>query len=71
MVRWANEEWVLRTPDNDKIYCKDCAFRKKDVTVKGYVLKGSEYGYCDVYDMKPTEILYDGEKCPYYVSDKD
>ncbi|MDO5445903.1 MAG: hypothetical protein Q4F31_09835 [Eubacteriales bacterium] len=71
--RWPDPEFV--TPDINKIQCKDCVFRQKDVLRDGkVVLRGATKGICDVYPIpvwKPDSILFGGEPCDYYVSENE
>ncbi len=59
----------LRTPDIEKIQCKDCIFRAED-RFEGKI-KGATLGLCDCFDDKPYEILWKNEECIYYESEEE
>ena len=70
--RWTNENWIGYGPDLDKIACKDCAFRAKDVELNGKIITyGAELTKCDTFDNKPIDILLKNAECPYYLSQFD
>ena len=69
--RWEEEDWVAEHPDPDKIPCKDCVYREKDREVGDTVILGAVLGMCQVYTDKPTHILFDGEDCPYHLTEEE
>ena len=69
MARWDNENLIMNHPDCEKIRCKDCFLREKDTPELG--IKGATLGVCGAYSIKPTEILFDGEDCPYYIDENE
>ena len=73
MARWENDDWVVRSPIEQTVICKDCVFREEDRVYKGEVVyKGACLGTCKCYPMsKPAGILYRGEDCDFYVSEND
>lgn len=69
--RWSNDDWIAEHPDHEKVVCKDCCFRAEDRHFNsGSVIYGCTLAMCQVFDRKPDGIL-EGEKCSYYVSDKE
>lgn len=54
-------------PNEEEISCTDCMFREKD---NGKV-KGAILGRCACFPRndKPTDILFKGAECEYYVPD--
>jgi hypothetical protein len=69
--RWAEEDWMPRTPDDD-IICKYCMFRKPDEKAGKSVLKGYTYGTCELFPKeKPEGVLFDGAKCPYFTDERE
>lgn len=69
--RWESEEWTMKSPDLDKIRCKDCAWRAEDrVFSGGTVLKGATLGICKVMGTKPYGVLWHGEDCSYYLKEE-
>ena len=58
-------------PDEKKIACKDCKFRDKTIVTVGSVTKavGVTRATCEVYDAKPTKILFRNAPCEYYQKD--
>lgn len=71
MARWDKEELIFKQPDEEKIVCKDCRFRKEDVKVGEQTLSGATYGMCKVFQYKPVEVLLYGAMCDYYLSEND
>ena len=71
MAKWEDDDWVTKYPEKDKIKCKDCIFRENDRKLnERQILDGATLGICKVYTVvKPSEILFDGEDCPYYQKD--
>lgn len=61
------EDFTMRFPDVEKVWCKDCVFRAKD---KGNV-KGATLAICDCFPRydKPLAILFDNVECEYYVDE--
>ena len=57
----------LRMPDKKTIQCTDCVYRQKDQKFPNGVLEGAISGTCEVYDIKPPSILWNGAECPYYL----
>jgi hypothetical protein len=60
----------------DTVQCKDCAFRDKMVfDHKGKKINiGATKAFCEIYDKnatngKPAGILFDAEKCKYYMKE--
>lgn len=62
-----NSDLHFRFPDEEKIWCKDCAFRAKD---NGNV-KGATLSICDCFPRydKPLDILFKNAECEYYVDE--
>ena len=69
--RWEDEELKFTSPDVNQIVCKDCVFRLKDGNFRGQIIYGAAKGECDVFPIKPITVLFDGEQCEYYFSEKD
>ena len=61
----------LRFPELDKVVCKDCMYRAKDIGKGKGAVKGAVLGTCDAYAIKPPSILLDGAECMYYLSEED
>lgn len=71
--RWYNDNWVVNHPDPTKIKCADCYHRAKDVKNKEgkVIINGATKAVCNAYDYKPSEILWEGGDCDYYLSEND
>lgn len=69
MARWDNEELSWVHPDHKKIQCSKCMLRAKD-RLDGQV-DGATLGICEAYDFKPTEILFNGGECPYFIDENE
>lgn len=65
MARWDHEELSWVQPDPAKIQCSKCMLCAKD-RLNGQI-NGATLGTCDAYDFKPTQILFDGAECPYFI----
>ena len=68
-----NEDWVAKHPEADEIQCGDCVFRMPD-SKQGdkVIIKGAAKGTCECYPKaKPSEVLWHGAECEYYVSEKE
>lgn len=66
--KWEKEMWNTTTPP-ENIFCKDCIFRLKPITVAGETMERYTYGNCEIFkgsQIKPHEVLWDGEPCEYY-----
>ena len=61
----------LRFPELDKVVCKDCVYRAKDIGRGKDAVNGAVLGTCEAYHIKPPSILLDGADCMYYLSEKD
>ena len=61
----------MEAPDIEKICCKNCFLRAKDVKFGGTVTPGATLDRCDVFDMKPVEIMDEYQKCPYFIDEKE
>ena len=62
---------ALVPPDIDRISCKHCELRAKDSKIGDTVTPGAILFMCDVYDIKPPEIMDDYEKCPYFIDERE
>lgn len=60
---------ALRQPDIEKIWCRDCIWREQD-RMNGDI-EGATLAICQVYSMKPYDILWKNVQCPYYLSEND
>lgn len=60
----------LRFPEPDKIACKDCMYRAKDIGSGKDAVDGAALGTCDAYAVKPPSILFDGAECKYYLKNQ-
>lgn len=69
MARWDNEGIKFKSPDCNKIQCKDCLLREKDRPALG--INGAALAVCEAYTSKPAEVLFKGDKCPYYICESD
>lgn len=70
--KWNEEMWKTITPP-ENIQCKDCIFRLKPLTVAGETMLRHTYGNCNIFkgsQMKPREVLWEGESCEYYEQEK-
>jgi len=56
-------------PDPDKIPCRNCALRAEDSKFGSFVEPGCISAKCQVYDIKPSEILLEYKECPYHVAE--
>ena len=68
------EEIFSVHPEQEKILCKDCVFRKPDVKLKNSTLYGATNAFCEVYpdgSGKPSEVIWDGAPCEYHVSEEE
>lgn len=61
----------LRFPEEDKVVCKDCIYRAKDIGTGADAVKGAVLGVCDAYPIKPPSILLDGAECMYYCGEDE
>lgn len=61
----------LRFPEVDKVVCKGCIYRAKDIGTGDNRVYGAVLGTCDAYPIKPPSILLDGKDCMYYFGDDD
>ncbi len=61
----------LRFPEVDKVVCKDCMYRAKDIGKGKDAVNGAVLGTCDAYTIKPPSILLDGKDCMYYLREDD
>jgi hypothetical protein len=34
-------------------------------------IDGATLGICEAYDFKPTEILFNGGECPYFIDENE
>ncbi len=70
-LKWKNPRFqdealgTLRQPDIHRIYCRTCTWREED-RMDGKI-RGATLGVCQVYSVKPYDILWKGVRCPYYV----
>lgn len=60
---------ALRQPDLEKVWCRDCVWRAADRM--GGSICGATLAVCQVYSMKPHDILWKNVRCPYYLSETD
>lgn len=67
--RWENEDMVWEHPDIKKIKCATCYLREPDRT--GLGIKGATLGCCAAYPIKPHDVLWKGEDCPYYLDENE
>lgn len=67
MPRWDDEELSWVQPDKNKIQCSKCMLREKD-RLDGEI-DGATLGVCEAFQFKPTEILFNGAECPYFIDE--
>ncbi|NLW71168.1 MAG: hypothetical protein GX061_08825 [Eubacteriaceae bacterium] len=62
-------------PD-DNIICRDCMFRKEDLTGENgnIIIAGYKKAHCDIYTSdtrnKPIGILFKNRNCEYYEKER-
>lgn len=59
----------LAMPDTKKIKCVTCTLREADRKIGDMDILGASLGICDAFKVKPQEILFGNEECPYYVDE--
>lgn len=59
------EKLSFQFPD-DNIVCKVCAHKLKDAHFNNAVVKRHTFGKCEVYDVKPKEVLWEHAMCPNF-----
>lgn len=65
--RWSEERFATITPDKEKVACKNCMFRLSDAKLSdGSIVEQYTKGRCDIYESKPSEILFENTACEYY-----
>ncbi len=62
---------TMASPDIDKICCKSCMLRAKDVKFGDSVTPGAILFKCEVFSIKPPEIMDDYEECPYFIDENE
>ena len=67
-----SQEGEFEMPDLEKISCRDCAFRAKDRKIGKDTVNGAQLAMCEVFPLlKPNEVLWENEDCPYYIGDDE
>lgn len=66
--RWEDEEWILEKPN--PLQCRNCQWRAPDRKIGSTTIKGYTLGLCQVMDVKPHEVIWKGEPCPYRLAEK-
>ena len=62
---------TLTFPDETKIKCSTCELRNEDIKSGDKVIKkGATLGICAAFSIKPYEILFKNEDCPYYIKEE-
>lgn len=70
--RFEDDNWgSFEKPDLEKIKCKDCKWRAKDRKIGKTVIYGASLSVCKAYSVKPREILWKNEDCPYYMKEDE
>ena len=59
----------LVLPDEDRIMCSKCELREKDRVCEGTVINGASLAMCEAFSIKPNEILFGNQRCPYYIAE--
>lgn len=59
------EKLAFQFPD-DNIVCKVCVHKLEDVHFNNAVIKRHTFGKCEVYDVKPKEVLWEHAMCPSF-----
>ena len=62
----------LEKPDLEEIDCRDCVLRAKDRKIGKEVINGAQLSVCEAFPfLKPNEVLWENERCPYYIGERD
>ena len=69
--RWEDEDWTVETPDPEKCKCKKCFLREEDRQIGDRTIHGCTLGTCAAFNVKPNEILFQGEDCPYFIDEDE
>lgn len=69
--KWHDEDWTVNHPDPKEIACKDCFHREPDRKIGSTTIKGCTLAMCGAFASKPPGILFQGEKCPYYLNENE
>jgi len=60
MARWDNEKVRFKQVEADDIPCKDCKYAKMNGEF------APTKGTCEKYELKPMDVLLNGDDCPEY-----
>lgn len=65
MARWDDEDFNMQEPAKD-ILCTTCKHRLEPITIGDFTQDRAGFSYCDKFNPKPTDILWEGANCEYY-----